>query len=147
MHVNIRGSEQLSMLKWDRFRGSWYLLSPPGSMLGPGNEGSAWRGQAEEGAGASVQPSAHRVPAHSLWDAYGRHQVQTLQTAQSHGQRSPQTLQRHKRYMHVLYNNSILEWSSAYPSYILHDGSKSFDHCCSFRSELGNKLDHRHFRF
>lgn len=62
------------------------LLAPSGSILGSGDEGPAWRSQAEEGAGAPVQPAAHRVPAHSLWDAHGRHQVQTLQTAQSHGQ-------------------------------------------------------------
>lgn len=49
---------------------------------------------------------------------------------------------RHIRYMHASYNNGILEWISAYLSYILHDDSKSFDHCCSFISELGNKLYH-----
>lgn len=42
------------------------LLAPSGSILGSGDEGPARRSQAEEGAGAPVQPAAHRVPAHSL---------------------------------------------------------------------------------
>lgn len=61
---------------------------PPmsGSILGSGDEEPAWRSEAEEGAGASVQPSARRVWAHPIRDAHGWHPVQTLQTAQSHGQ-------------------------------------------------------------
>lgn len=73
--------------------GTFLLLLPPppphpplGSLLGSGDEGPAGGSQAEEGAGAAVQPAAHRVPAHPLRDADGRHPLQTLQAEKSHGQ-------------------------------------------------------------
>lgn len=61
-----------------------YFLS--GSILGSGDERPSRRSQAEKGARASVQPTAHWVPAYSLRNAHGWYQVKTLQIAQSHGE-------------------------------------------------------------
>ena len=47
------------------------LLLCIGSVLGAGDEGPEARREAEEGAGAPVQPAGHRVPAHALRDAHG----------------------------------------------------------------------------
>lgn len=66
----------------DHFR----LLGGPGPTLGAAHEGTSSRGEAQEGAGAGVQPLAHRVPAHPLRDADAGHPRQELQAPQGHGE-------------------------------------------------------------
>lgn len=61
-------------------------LVGPGPPLGPAHAGAPPRGEAEEGAGAGVQPAAHRVPADALRDADAGHPRQELPAAQGHGE-------------------------------------------------------------
>lgn len=61
------------------------MLFPPGTVLGAGDARSSGWCEVEEGSGASVQPAAYRIPAHTVRDADGRHPLQALQAAKSHG--------------------------------------------------------------
>lgn len=61
------------------------MLFPPGTVLGAGDARSSGWCEVEEGSGASVQPAAYRIPAHTVRDADGRHPLQALQVAKSHG--------------------------------------------------------------
>lgn len=62
------------------------LVFQSGTVLGTGDERSKTRCKVEEGPGAPVQPTTHRVPAHTLRDVDGRHPFKTLQAAESHGE-------------------------------------------------------------
>ena len=63
-----------------------FVASSPGSLLGAGDARSSKWGEVKESTGATVQPAAHRVPAHAVRDAHGRHSLQTIQAEKSHGQ-------------------------------------------------------------
>lgn len=62
------------------------LVFQSGAVLGTGDERSKTWCKVEEGPGAPVQPTTHRVPAHTLRDVDGRHPFKTLQAAKSHGE-------------------------------------------------------------
>lgn len=61
------------------------FLCHAGLFLGASDEGPEKRCEAEEGARTPIQPTAHRVPTHSLRNAHGWHPLKALQTPQSHG--------------------------------------------------------------
>ena len=59
-------------------KGRFRLLGGPGPAVGPAHAGAPPWSEAEEGAGARVQPLAHRVPAHPLRDVDAGHPRQEL---------------------------------------------------------------------
>ena len=62
------------------------FIVPAGTVLGAGDARSTGRCEVEESSGASVQPTTYRIPAHAVRNADGRHPLQTLQAAKSHGE-------------------------------------------------------------
>lgn len=56
-----------------------------GTVLGAGDARSTTWCEVEEGSGTPVQPASHWIPANAIWNADGRHPLQTLQAAKSHG--------------------------------------------------------------
>lgn len=54
--------------------------------MGAADEGAPAGGEAEEGAGAAVQPAAHRVQPHAVRDAHAGHTSSQVPAAQSHGE-------------------------------------------------------------
>lgn len=64
-----------------------------GAAVGAADEGAEAGRKAEEGAGAALQPAAHRVQPHALRDADAGHTRSQVPAAQSHGER-PETRSR-----------------------------------------------------
>lgn len=63
------------------------VVSIPGTSVGAADEGAQAGSEAEEGAGAAVQPAAHRVQPHAFWDADAGHTSSQVPATQSHGER------------------------------------------------------------
>lgn len=60
----------------------------PGPSVGAADEGAQAGSEAEEGAGAAVQPAAHRVQPHAVRDAHAGHTSSQVPAAQSYGESS-----------------------------------------------------------
>lgn len=63
------------------------VVSILGTSVGAADEGAQTGSEAEEGAGAAVQPAAHRVQPHTLRDADAGHTSSQVPATQSHGER------------------------------------------------------------
>lgn len=61
------------------------LLSIPGTSVGAADEGAQAGCEAEEGAGAAVQPAAHRVQPHTVRDVDAGHPSTQVPATKSHG--------------------------------------------------------------